>query len=148
MGTLHKRMVEIRMSSTKRSGPWGISIRTKKKTIMRVVPRREGESLKGCLDRTKRAAIRLKEKYRHRKDIIIEIISRRKAFPPPEDYTPRRNLLWCPYCRKPRQFKRGQLIEVDNISFISQDRRCVVCQMSDNDFYVRTYNNLWPKIRA
>jgi len=129
------------------SGPWGISVRTPKKKVMKVVKQREGESLKGCLNRAKEAAKKLREKYANRSDIIIEIISRRKVFPPPDKLHMKRNEIWCPYCAKPRQFKKGQLVELDGISFISNYARCIVCGISDSDWYVKTYNNLWPKMR-
>ena len=125
------------------SGPWGISVITPKKKIMKVVERREGESLKGCLERAKKAARTLREKYAGRDDITIGVVSRLKAFPMPDKVKLKRNQMWCPYCVKPREFKKGQLVEHDGISFLSDYRRCVVCGMSDNDFYVKTYNHLW-----
>lgn len=136
------------MKAVSPSGPWGISIRTAKKSIMKVVPRKDGESLKDCLQRAKKAARELKDKYSHRDDIIIEIISRKKAFEKPDDIVIKGNQLWCPYCRKPRRFKAGQEVEIDGITFVSDGRRCVVCGISDRDFYVRTYNHLWPEVRV
>lgn len=130
------------------SGPWGISIRTSKKSIMKVVPQREGETLRSCLERTKKAVRKIKKKYAHRDDLIVEIISRRVAFKKPEDLRLKHNHLWCPYCRKARQFKTGQVVEIDGITYVSSERRCVVCQMSDNDYYVKTYNHLWPQVKV
>lgn len=128
------------------SGPWAISIRTPKKSIMKVVVQKENESLKRCLDRAKDAVKVLKEKYAGRTDIIIEIISRRRAFDKPEKVQVKANELWCPYCVKPRQFKKGQLVEIDGVSYLSDYRRCIICLMSDQDYYVQHYNHLWPVI--
>jgi len=125
------------------SGPWGICIRTQKKKIIKVVPRKEGESLKACLERTKKIAKVIRKKYIHRDDVKVEIISRQKAFPKPEDVRLRKGELWCPYCRKPRKFRKWQTIEIDGIEYPSSDYRCIVCGMSTRDFWVRTYNNLW-----
>lgn len=129
------------------SGPWAISIRTPKKSIMKVIPKEEGESLKECLRRAKECAKALRQKYSHRDDIVIEIISRLKAFPKPTNIKMKKSELWCPYCAKPRRFKSGYLVEIDGISYISSDKRCVICGMSDNDFHVKTENHLWPSIQ-
>lgn len=55
---------------------------------------------------------------------------------PPEDVKPpRKNTLWCPYCRDWRKFVSSQY---------SHDRKiCEVCGISTRDFYVRKFNHLW-----
>ena len=55
---------------------------------------------------------------------------------PPEDSTPpRKNMLWCPYCRDWRKFISSQY---------SHDRKiCEICGISTRDFYVRKCNHLW-----
>ena len=128
------------------SGPWGISIRSPKQSIMRVMPQEEGESLKESLDRVKTIVRALRDKYlREGKDVVVEIISRRKAFKKPDNVVIKPGYLWCPYCSKPRHFKRGQTIFVDTFEYESDYRRCVICGMSDHDYYVRHENHLWKK---
>lgn len=127
------------------SGPWGISIRTSKKSIMKVIPREFiGEDVRDVLSRAKRFAKAIREKYEHRDDVVVEIISRSHAFPKPRDKKAGRNELWCPYCGKFRRFKRNQMIYIDGIEFVSETNRCIICQMSDTDYWVRTYNDTWP----
>jgi hypothetical protein len=129
------------------SGPWGVSIRTPNKSIMKVVTQHDGESLKQCLERAKEMIRSIRIKYADRHDMVVELISRRKTFPKPKGLILKRNDLWCPYCVKPRQFKGNQLVQLDGISFISDYKRCVVCGISDNDYHVKTMNHLWPVMK-
>jgi hypothetical protein len=109
---------------------WAVSIRSPKasKLIIRY-------KLSEAKELTKKA----KEKYRNRPDVQVDLISRTKAFAPPQDFRPRGKRYWCPYCAKERMFRP------DN----SRDAKvCMVCGISDRDFYVRTYNHLWPSMAS
>lgn len=53
---------------------------------------------------------------------------------PPKDYVQKRGTWWCPYCREGRKFVRDGSVGV---------KRCEVCGISENDFYVRQMNHLW-----
>lgn len=55
---------------------------------------------------------------------------------PPEDTKPpRKNMLWCPYCRDWRRFVSSRY---------GPDRKvCEICDISTRDFYIRKFNNLW-----
>ena len=54
-----------------------------------------------------------------------------KPAPPSSEKVPGR--LWCPYCRGWRKFDANQ--EGYTV--------CEVCSVSDMDYYIRRYNNLW-----
>lgn len=126
------------------SGPWAISIRTPNKSVMKVIPREyQKESLNSVLKRTKEYLKAIREKYSHRDDVIIEIISRSHAFEPPDGLHLTRDELWCSYCAKARKFKKGQLLDVDGVSYISDAKTCEVCSISNKDFHIRSHNNLW-----
>lgn len=90
--------------------------------------------LKNSFKDAKRIALKAKDKYRGRPEVQVEIISRLKAFPPPEDYRRVGKRRWCPYCGKVRLFKLDR---------VWNSRRCPVCGISEADFYVRHYNKLW-----
>lgn len=140
----------ITMTTRKRNddvtGPWGISVRTPTKQIMKVIPREDPEeTLKEVLDRAKVIAKAIRDKYNHRDDVVVEIISRSKAFPKPDTAQLRRGELWCPYCAKVRRFKKNIIIEIDGVSYPSDISRCIVCHMSETDYYVMDYNHLWPR---
>lgn len=127
------------------SGPWAISIRTHNKAILKVIPREyDTEPLNSSLKRTKEYLKVIREKYSHRDDVIIEIISRSHAFEPPADLHLHvgRDQLWCSYCAKVRKFKKGQ-VECDGVSYMSDAKICEICGMSDRDFYIKSHNKLW-----
>ena len=42
---------------------------------------------------------------------------------------------WCPYCQSWEYWKSDS----------SGNKRCPVCKMSDNDYYVKLYNGLWVR---
>lgn len=127
------------------SGPWAISIRTPKKSVIKVIPRESPqETLNEVLTRTKHYAKAIREKYKHRDDVIVEIISRKHVFQPPTDLKLRSGHLWCPYCAKQRRFRKGMLLEFDSISYVSDARCCEICTISENDYYVKDFNGLWP----
>jgi rubrerythrin len=79
---------------------------------------------------------RMQKLFEHRTDIVIELISLTKAFPPDENQKKRKGLWWCPYCGKYRKFKHNSNLNL---------KICPICGIGERDFYVRSYNNLWHK---
>ena len=68
--------------------------------------------------------------------VIVGFVSLTEAFPPDEEKTEkkRKKELWCPYCNEYRRFKK------------EENRTCCeVCGISTEDFWTKTYNNLWEK---
>lgn len=65
------------------------------------------------------------------------LISLTKAIPPPEEFIPRKaqKKYWCPFCGDERRFKHNSRLDSDE---------CPICGITDREFYVRKYNNLWP----
>lgn len=66
-----------------------------------------------------------------------------KAYPPSEEVLKKkkkRGQLYCPYCRDYRKFK-----PIKKKGYVTYPR-CVECGISNEDFYVKTYNNLWGGI--
>jgi hypothetical protein len=107
---------------------WGISIRS---------PKASKQIIKDSFKVAKALALKAKEKYSDRPDVQVDLISRTKAFAPPRDFIPRGKRYWCPYCTKERMFKKS----------IRKDAKvCPVCGISDRDWYVKTYNHLWPSV--
>ncbi len=106
---------------------WGVSIRTPKETRMLI---RSGFTEAKALGK------KAKEKFKDHDHVTVELVSRKKVFPPPFGYTPTRSRFWCPYCAKERIFYRDRDLDL---------QRCVVCDASTNLFWVRTYNRIWGK---
>lgn len=78
---------------------------------------------------------KLKEKFKG-KDVGIYLVSSLKAYTPEEcgidiRRTIKRLTLWCPYCRDKREFKT---------SGYDGYNRCVICGISDSDYYVKRIN--------
>lgn len=48
------------------------------------------------------------------------------------------HIYWCPYCGEPRKFY---------ILDYPGSRQCEICHISDHDFYVRKFNNLFKRLR-
>ena len=51
----------------------------------------------------------------------------------PEGVKIKKNQLWCPYCGKVTDFKSDGM----------GNKKCIMCGIGDNCFYVRTVNKLW-----
>jgi len=60
--------------------------------------------------------------------------------PPKDAKPPRKNMLWCPYCRDWRKFVSAQ--------YDSSLKICEICGISTRDFYVRKFNNLWEGVSS
>lgn len=111
--------------------PWQIIIRKGNKRKDLMFKRREGENDKELFNRVKDYYLSLKEKY---PEYTIEVISRKFAFPPKEGHKSKIGYLYCPYCRKDRKFLYDHRTGY---------KHCSICGISDMDYYVRKYNNLW-----
>jgi glutaredoxin len=66
----------------------------------------------------------------------IELVSGTKAYGPKKDTVVPKNHLWCPFCVKARIFLEDNSLGV---------KRCIVCGISDSDFYVKKYNHEFAK---
>lgn len=95
----------------------------------------QGETDLQCYQRAKAERDRLKSKYEGQ-PVTIELISRTKAFKIPDNFKLPKNHYWCPYCIKPRIFMNDDRLGV---------KRCSVCGISDQDFYVKLYNGIWEQ---
>lgn len=71
---------------------------------------------------------------------VVDVISVRKAFPPPAKHatSPAPGLLWCPYCLKWREFAESEVHYKDFYTPVLM--RCTTCRISIKDAYVRMYN--------
>ena len=105
-------------------GLWGVSIRNAK--VRRMI-------ICDSLEQAKKIGRAALKKFADRKDVTVEIISRTKAFAPPEGFKHTRSVWWCPYCKKIRRFYHDEYVDA---------RRCPVCGISDREYYVRKYNGL------
>lgn len=77
---------------------------------------------------------KLKEKYKKEfKKMKIGVVSLSKAYKPDNNKKKVHGKMWCPYCREYRTYK-----------FDGSYKRCELCGISDNDFYVKVYNGIWP----
>lgn len=85
-------------------------------------------------------AVAFGKELKSRGIVVVDVISRRRAFPPPlnKQESPRPGLLWCPYCVKWREFEEAAVVtgELTGPSLM----RCLTCTISVKDAYVRMYN--------
>lgn len=92
----------------------------------------------------KLAGATLSEKY---PDHEVTIVSRQVGYGPPWSKLPDpklleinlRGMLWCPYCRKLREFHLDPLWEL---------MRCPVCRIPDHDYHVTKNNPILWKLEA
>ena len=68
--------------------------------------------------------------------IKVFISTRSNPRRPPKDLKLPPGKLWCPYCNRPRRFKYDDWFGVN---------KCQICGISDDDFYVKGYNNTWGR---
>jgi hypothetical protein len=85
-------------------------------------------------------AVDFGKKLKARGIIVVNIISARRAFPPPVKHStpPQPGLLWCPYCLKWREFQEAEVLTKNYRTPVLL--RCPVCTISVKDAYVRMYN--------
>ena len=68
----------------------------------------------------------------------VHLVHTRAKGPPKDAKPPRKNMLWCPYCRNWRRFVSSKY---------GPDRKvCEICGISTRDFYIRKFNNLWSGV--
>jgi hypothetical protein len=70
------------------------------------------------------------------KVMSIDLVCGTRAYAPKEGTKIPRNHLWCPYCVKPRAFADDPELGV---------KKCPVCGISDNDFYVKKHNGIFKE---
>lgn len=119
------------MASNKRH-KWSILLRhgSLKKDI--VITGNQGERSVDVHKRAKAIAQQLIE--RMPEGSSYEMFSRTQAFKPKAGTRPGKGQLWCPQCAKFRPFLSDEYLGV---------RKCFICGMSDQDFYVKKYNHVW-----
>lgn len=61
-------------------------------------------------------------------------VSCKDRYPVREGFVRRGKLLWCPYCGEGRAFRLDKRIQL---------YRCPICEVTENEFHVRTANGLW-----
>lgn len=86
------------------------------------------------------AAVEYGKKLKLRGISVVDVISVRRAFPPPlkQRESPKPGFLWCPYCVKWRDFEEA---EVHTKEYVTPSLlRCTTCTISVKDAYVRMYN--------
>lgn len=106
-----------------------IPLKHKKKLKVRLKVSEELDSSKVISD----IMVRLKDK-----GLKVYLIHALAKDPPKDSKPPRKNMLWCPYCREWRKFILSQY---------SPDRKvCEICDISTRDFYIRKFNNLWEGV--
>lgn len=79
--------------------------------------------------------VRLKDKK-----LKAHLVHTRAEDPPKDAKPPRKNMLWCPYCRDWRKFVSAQ--------YDSSLKICEICGISTRDFYVRKFNHLWEGVSS
>lgn len=75
--------------------------------------------------------------------IKATLVSRVKAFPPPDDEfidMRRAGYLWCPFCREWRKFE----VPYNLAPYTELNTKiCLFCHVSEWHFWVRNYNGSW-----
>lgn len=72
------------------------------------------------------------------KGLKVHLVHTRTEGPPKDAKPPRKNMLWCPYCRDWRKFV--------SVQYGSRLKICEICGISTRDFDVRRFNNLWEGV--
>lgn len=100
-------------------------------------PKAEKKIYRYNFKEAKEIALKAKEKYAHRSDVNVYLISCTKAFAPPDNWRSRtRKHLWCPYCGTERRFKDNK---------VWGTKQCPVCGITSSDYWVKHYNHMWDK---
>ena len=74
------------------------------------------------------------------KGLKAHLVHTRPEGPPKDAKPPRKNTLWCPYCRDWRKFVSAQ--------YDPDLKVCEICGISTRAFYVRTFNHLWGGVSS
>ena len=112
---------------------WMVSVRTKNQRKDLTIETEGQETPQETYRRAKKLVERIKEQVGKR--ATVDLISKTVAFKP-KGVKPHRSWYWCPYCNQWRVFLYNDYIGVN---------KCNICGISDQDFYVRKYNELWRK---
>ena len=72
------------------------------------------------------------------KGLKAHLVHTRTEGPPKDAKPPRKDGLWCPYCRDWRKFVPAQ--------YDSDLKVCEICDISTRDFDVRKFNHLWGEV--
>ena len=112
---------------------WMVSVRTENQRKDLTVETKGQETPQKTYRRAKKLVEKIKEQVGKR--ATVDLISKTVAFKP-KGVKPRRSWYWCPYCNQWRVFLYNDYIGVN---------KCNICGISDQDFYVRKYNELWRK---
>lgn len=72
------------------------------------------------------------------KELKVHLVHTHAKDPPKDAKPPRKNMLWCPYCRNWRKFISSR--------YDSDLKICEICGISTRDFDVRKFNNLWEGV--
>jgi len=112
---------------------WMVSVRTKNQRKDLTIETEGQETPQETYRRAKKLVEKIKEQVGKR--ATVDLISKTVAFKP-KGVKPHRSWYWCPYCNQWRVFLYNDYIGVN---------KCNICGISDQDFYVRKYNELWKK---
>lgn len=112
---------------------WMVSVRTENQRKDLTIETEGQETPQETYRRAKKLVEKIKEQVGKR--ATVDLISKTVAFKP-KGVKPHRSWYWCPYCNQWRVFLYNDYIGVN---------KCNICGISDQDFYVRKYNELWRK---
>ena len=112
---------------------WMVSVRTENQRKDLTIETEGQETPQETYRRAKKLVEKIKKQVGKR--ATVDLISKTVAFKP-KGVKPYRSWYWCPYCNQWRVFLYNDYLGVN---------RCNICGISDQDFYVKKYNNLWEK---
>ena len=112
---------------------WMVSVRTENQRKDLTIETKGQETPQETYRRAKKLVEKIKKQVGKR--ATVDLISKTVAFKP-KGVKPYRSWYWCPYCNQWRVFLYNDYLGVN---------RCNICGISDQDFYVKKYNNLWEK---
>lgn len=104
-------------------------------------PRAEKRIYRYNLEDAKAIALEAKKKFKNRPDVEVYLISCTKALAPPSGWVRRKikGYYWCPYCATERKFRPNNRWGT---------HQCTVCGITTSDYWVKTYNHLWDKVKT
>ncbi len=71
-------------------------------------------------------------------NLLFYLYNRSKPTPAPKQFSQVTGTLWCPYCADRRKFIKS--------SFNPKYKVCEICGISDAEYHVRRFNQLWESI--
>lgn len=117
---------------------WIISVRTHKSSKNFILKGPEGQTdLDFYKQVIKLKAQEIRNQYAEAGiPVTVDTISGHTAFKPPKNSSAPKNHYWCPFCVKYRIFTWREDLGV---------YRCPVCGISDHEYWVRKYNDLFKR---